>query len=641
MVALETETRAEFHSKTEAELRAALEKASPNALRMALYQATRDPELATMGVVKAPFWGGVFELSLLADDYVERVREKALAFLLSGGNDRAPPPSDAEMRQMMDIFAGHPVSDLAYSIGRGDLLDEDFPIGVEWSHEPPAEVKQKFKVVVIGAGLAGLASSIQLSRLGIPHVVVERNGGVGGTWWVNDYPEARVDIASHHYQYSFMKRYPWKHWFATQQELKEYAEEVVRRYDLGRNIRFNTELTGAKWDEASQAWQLTVKTAGAEEEKLTANALISAAGLFNSPNLPNIPGIETFQGKMFHTTQWDHSYDYRGKRVGQIGAGSTGAQLLPAIAAAAEHVTVFLRSPQWVSPIPGYRDAIPDDVQWLFDNFPHYWSWYCFSTFFTGMATDPEGVQNYDRDWQEAGGMVSKRNDGMRQYNMECMMAKVGHLPELVKKLTPDFPPMAKRPVVDNGWYDALLRDNVELVTGPLDRITPKGIRTPDGVEREFDLILLCAGFKTERFLWPVQYVGKGGVTLEQAWEKDGARAYLGLTAPGFPNLFMIYGPNAQARGGGLITWLEIWARYAVDSVVKLIETGHKSMDVKRDVFEKYNDEMDEKLKDCIWSSAESYYVNSQGRQNVNMPWKPVEYYEWVREPNLDDYNLG
>jgi 4-hydroxyacetophenone monooxygenase len=253
---------------------------------------------------------------------------------------------------------------------------------------------------------------------------------------------------------------------------------------------------------------------------------------------------------------------------------------------------------------------------------------------------DPEGLQNYDPEWQKNGGIVSKRSDNLRSHNIAHILSKVGHDPELVRKLTRDYPPWAKRPVVDNGWFDALLRDNVELVTENIERITPRGILTRDGIERAFDLILLCAGFKAERYLWPVRYVGRGGVTLEQAWKQDGARSYLGLSVPSFPNLFIIYGPNGQGRSGGLIKWLEIWSRYAVTSLVRLIESGHRSMEVRKEVFDDYNSRMDEALEQCIWASTKSYYVSDQGRQIVNMPWKPADYYEWVRTPNIDEYVL-
>ena len=626
----------------EAIARAALDRADPNVLRLALYQATRDPELAAMQPSKAPFWGGAFNVPVLGEADIQLVKAKALAFLQEGSRDRAPAPNETELRSWMGLLLGEPASEVIYEFSRPALVEDEFPYGVEWTREPSAETKQKFHVVIIGAGLAGLAASIQLTRLGIPHVVIERNAGVGGTWWVNDYPECRVDVASHHYQYSFMKHYPWKHLFATQPELVAYAEEVVERYGLKPNICLETTLTGAKWDDGTKTWQITLRRPDGRNETITTNAIISAAGLFNAPKMPDIPGLDTFKGKMFHTTQWDHSYDYRGKQVGQIGVGSTGAQLMPEIARKASHLTVFQRSPQWVSDIAGYRDPITEEGQWLFDHFPHYWNWYSASTSAI-LIGDPEGLQNYDREWQKRGGLVSKRNDEMRKYNLNYINAKVGHRPDLVKKVTPSHPPFTKRPVVDNGWFDALNRDNVDLVTEPIERITPNGVKTKDGVEHKIDLLLLCAGFEVQRYLWPVKYQGRGGVTLEQAWSKDGARTYLGITVPDFPNLFTIYGPNSQVRGGGLITWGEIWGRYAIKSIVHLIETGQHAMEIKRDVFDSYNALMDKGLDECIWEAPgqKSYYTNDFGRQAVNMPWKPNEYYAWIREPNLEDYDVS
>lgn len=616
-----------------------LEQANPNVLRLALYHSTRDPALAKMSVTREPFWGGAFQVATLEERHVGTVREKALDFLERGARDEAPAPSETELHRMMEMLYGAKVSDYMYKLGRGDLVEDEFPLGVEWTSEPSEAVKKSFFTIIIGAGLAGMNAAIQLDRLGLPYVVIERNSGVGGTWWVNDYPEARVDIASHHYQYSFMKKYPWKHYFATQPELKEYAEEVARRYDLMRKIRLDTELVAAKWDQATQTWNVTVRGRDGAEDMIVGNAIISAAGLFNAPNMPDIPGIDTFQGKMFHTTQWDHGYDYAGKRVGQIGVGSTGAQLMPEVARRAAQVTVFQRSPQWVSEIPGYRDPVSEEVQWLMDNFPHYWGWFSYFTAAINIG-DPEGLQNYDREWQANGGLVSERNDNIRKHNIAYINSKVGHRPDLVEKLTPTDIPFAKRPVVDNGWFDALNRDNVSLVTDPIKRITPDGVLMRDGAKHKFDLLLICAGFKAEQYLWPVEYQGLDGMTLEQAWAKDGPRAYLGCTLKGFPNLFVVLGPNGQARGGGLIKWGELWSGYALRSIVALLESGNRSMSIKPEVFEAYNERLDEALKDCVWVTANSYYVSKSGRQIVNMPWKPAEYFEWITNVDLLDYEL-
>lgn len=619
-------------------IRAAVEKAHPNALRVALYQATADPALAAMPAERKPFWGGTYYQVMLADGDVEVLRRKALDYLLSNPAATNELPSDVVLRRYMEIFNGGVVDDFTFAMGKEELSFEDFPRGVDWESEPSQNAKAAFHVIIIGAGAAGLAAAVQLDRLGVPYTVVERNAGVGGTWWTNDYPDSRVDIVSHNYQLSFMRNYPWQHYFATQPELKAYFQMIAETYDLLDRIRFNTELVEAQWDEETASWHTRLRHADGTEQTLVGQVLISAAGLFNQPNLPDIAGIESFKGRIFHTTAWDHSYNPAGKRVGLIGVGSTGAQLVPALARSAAALSVFQRSPQWVGKRDGYRDRVDAEVQWLFDNMPYYWNWYCFALFHTMF--DIEGLQTYDRAWQAAGGFVSERNDLLRENLKEYVGAKVGHRPDLARHLIPDFPPLAKRLIADNGWYDALLRPNVELVTEGIERITPSGILTRDGCHRDFDLIVLCAGFRTNAYLWPVRYEGRNDQTLEQAWEKDGARAYLGMTVPNFPNLFIVYGPNAQARAGGLMAWLEIWVRYAVKSIAMMIENGVRSMDCRPEIYEDYNKRLDHTLEECIWGGAKSYYVNEHGRQNTNMPWHPRDYYNWVRKPNFDDYRL-
>lgn len=621
-------------------LKRAVAQAHPNALRLALYQGTGDQELARMKLEPKPVWGGTYFQLTLADEDVARVRDKAVDYLLGQPRPDLRAPEEARVRSLMEVFNGGPVSDFTFEMGKEELSFEEFPRGVEWEKEPSEAAKTAFPVIVIGAGVAGLCAGVQLQRLGIPYVIIDRNNGVGGTWHTNDYPDCRVDIASHNYQLSFMRNHPWQHWFATQPELKQYLEQVAERFDVAPHIRLNTEMIEARWEEGSSTWQVRIRDAEGRESTLSARALISGAGLFNQANLPDIEGIHSFQGRMFHSTQWEHDYDWSGKKVALIGVGSTGAQLAPRLAQDAESLTIFQRSAQFVGKRDGYRDPVSAEIQWLFDNMPYYWSWYCFTLFHTTF--DVDGLQNYDPEWQRKGGAVSERNDNLRDHLKAYIREKVGHRPDLMAKLDADYPPLARRLIADNGWYDALLRPNVELVTEPIASITPGGVRTQDGNERAFDLIVLCSGFKTERYLWPVRFEGRGGVTLEQAWEKDGARAYLGITVPGFPNLFIAYGPNGQARAGGLMGWLEIWVRYSVKAIVKMIEEGIDSIDCRRDVHDDYNDRMDKALENCTWSApeAKSYYINEHGRQNTNMPWLPGDYYHWVKNPDLADYEL-
>lgn len=626
----------------EALVRRALDTANLNALRLALFQATGDQELADMRVVMEPYWAGAYEVASLAPEHADRVREKALDFLRSASADACPEPGDQALRRMMDLFTGEKVDDYIFNFGKEELGLEEFPRGVEWKNEPSAEVKAAFKVIVIGAGVSGIVTGIQLDRLGIPYEIIERNTAVGGTWWTNDYPDARVDIPSHHYQLSFVKNHPWKHWYATQGELKDYLQGVADQYDIGKKVRFQTEVTEAIWDEPASRWYVTVCDSEGRKERIEANVVISAAGLFNAPNMPNIPGIESFAGEMFHTTQWDHDFDYSGRNVGLIGVGCTGAQLMPRVAQDAGHMTVFQRSPHWVSKMEGYRDTIPGEVQWLFDNIPHYWNWYCFSVFHT-MFADDGAMSALDHEWGASGGHINRKNDGLRANITEYVRTQLADRPDLLEKCMPDFPPFARRLIIDNGWFDALKRPNVDLVTEGIERITPEGIVTGDGVEHKLDLIILGAGFKTERYLWPTHYVGRNGLTLEKAWEEDGARAYLGVSLPSFPNMFVIYGPNMQARAGGLFAWLEIWSRYAVSAIAGMLEQGKQTIEVRQDVYERYNAGMDDAQANCIWDfeGLKSYYVNEHGRQAVNNPFPPSQFYSWVRSPDFDDYQLS
>lgn len=623
--------------------REALAMAAPNVLRIALYQATGDQELADMPVVYAPFWAGAYEVPVLAPEYHERLREKALEFLRSGAQSRCEVPDDAMLRGLMETMVGRPVSDYLFSFGKEEANFTPFPRGVAWSSgKAPPAARSNYSAVVIGAGAAGLVAALHLRRLGIPFTVIERNHDVGGTWLTNDYPDARVDIASHHYQLSVTRNHRWKHWFATQGELLDYLRGIAEDFDLRRNVRFNTELTDARWNEKTAQWDVKLVGSDGQEDSLSANFVISAAGLFNAPNMPDIPGIDNFAGKIFHTTQWQHDYDYAGKRVGIIGVGCTGAQLMPAVARKAGHVCVFQRSPHWVSKMDNYREPIPAGYQWLMDNVPHYWNWHCFNTFYT-MFSDNGALQQIDPEWQANGGLVSRKNDLLRANIRQNILAEFPDDPEFAAQLMPAWPPFARRLVIDNGWFDALKKPHVDLITQGIERITPGGIVTTDGIEHALDMIVVAGGFKAERYLWPVTYSGRNGTTLEQAWAKDGARAYVGVTMPDFPNMFIVYGPNMQARSGGLFAWLELWVRYALDCIVQTIEGGHRSIECRRDIFDAYNEELDAAQDGCIWSmeGARSYYINEHGRQAVNNPLLPSRTYESIRHVRLDDYNLA
>lgn len=623
-------------------VRAALDEANLNAVRIALLQATGDPELEAMDVIDVPFWAGAYQFKMLDPKHHETVKAKAINFLRTGTRSRCPKPSDTDLRRLISLYIGEEANDYIHHFGSEELNFADFPRGVEWAGAVPPARRADFHIIVIGAGAAGLVAAIQLKRLGIPFTIIERNPEVGGTWWTNNYPDARVDVASHHYQLTVTKNYPWNHRFATQPELLEYMRHVADTYDLRGHIKFRTELTDASWDESAKQWRVTLKGEDGVVRTFNGNAIISAAGLFNSPNLPDIEGIETFGGKIFHTTNWDHGFDYSGKKVGIIGVGCTGAQLMPKVAEDAGELVVFQRSPHWVSKLEGYRDPVSDKTQWLLDNLPHYANWNSFAIFHTLCASDGE-LHELDRDWRAKGGSISLPNDALRDNVTAYIKSQFPDDQEMVAKLTPKFPPFQRRLIIDNGWFDALKKPHVTLETDGIARVDASGIVTSTGKHHDLDLIVLAGGFKTEQYTWPVKYTGKDGRTLEEAWSTDGARAYLGMTIPDFPNMFIIYGPNIQQRAGGIFSWLEIWVRYAVQAIANMIEVGFDEIEVRRDVFDAYNRRIDERQGKCIWAldDLKSYFVNQHGRQVVNSPLSPSETYLASRKPNMADFELS
>jgi 4-hydroxyacetophenone monooxygenase len=314
---------------------------------------------------------------------------------------------------------------------------------------------------------------------------------------------------------------------------------------------------------------------------------------------------------------------------------------MPAIAQKAAHLTVFQRTPAWIVPIENYRWPIPDGMQMLFDRIPHYWNWYCFANFFPWMS-DLSGLHSYDREWQRTGGFVSQRSDAVRQGVADYLKAKLADRPDLIPKLTPTYAPWSKRPVMDNGFYDALKQPNVSLVTTPIKRMTAAGIETSDGVEHRLDAIILGSGFDISRYMSPIKLTGRGGVTLDQLWEKDGSRAYLGLTIPRMPNFFMIFGPNAGMKTVSAGTWIECWARYAVEAIIMMLERGHRSMECRREVYEQYNTRLDAVSKEFIWEGEgiATYYINKHKRSVMMVPWEAVDYYAWIRRPKAEDYGF-
>lgn len=620
------------------EARAALEHADPNLLRIALLQLTGDPSLKRMGVEKV--FTGPYVSNQLNPEHHDEVRAKTLAWLCDRPDTALPPPDKAAIRELMRIFANRELSDADFLFGYEELGFEDYPRDVGWTTKPSAEKLGDFHVTIVGAGLSGIAMAIQLNRLGIPYTIYEREQGPGGTWLINTYPDFRCDIICFNYQFKFEKNYPWKSYFPTQPECLEYLEYVAGKYGVLDHCRFGEEVVAAAWDDKAAKWDVTTRS-DKGETTTRSNVIVSGAGTFSTPNLPDIPDIERFQGAIFHTAKWDHSVDYRGKRVAVIGNGSSSTQLTPHLGETAAYVAAFQRTPQWIAPLENYHGKVSSEVKWLADNLPYYWNWQNYSAFLFSMQI--QEFQEIEPGRKANGGGVSAANDHLRETLTEYIESKVGDDPELMAKLLPSVAPLGRRLVIDNGWYDTLRRDNVELITDGIERFTETGIRTVDGVERAFDLVVLGTGFNTSKYLWPTHYVGRDGTTLDDLWSKDGPRSYLGITLPGFPNFFAMFGPNGQPRAAGLHSWMEAWTRYILTAVTKMVEGGHSSVELRRDVYDDYNAQVDRVGATILWAQEGkgSYYVNAYGRSDLNIPFRAEEYYAMISSPNMDYFILN
>ncbi len=622
----------------EAFIRRAVELADLTAVRVALFQATGDPELAALGPVA----------QLEADDR-ERLISKAVRYLHDLQSQprgvTLETPSEDELRRLMEMATGIVMTEQEFLARRDLPAFDEVPWNCDWTGGKPA-LPEGFHVAIVGAGFSGIAAAVQLERLDIPYTIFERRHEVGGVWSINTYPDARVDTASSTYEYNFEKNYPWSEYFAKQAEVRGYLEHVAKTHGLWDHICFNSDLTEARFHADGSVWHLRFDQPDGPSLEVEANAVISAVGVFANPKFVEFPGSDQFGGQIVHPTQWSPAYDIAGKSVAVIGNGSTGVQLVAPIAREASQVYVFQRTPQWISPRPKYGAPIEPEVRWLLDTMPGYWNWSRYvatSSLFAShdyMIADPE--------WQAGGGFVNPKNDQMRADLTKYINAQVGGRADLVEQLVPDYAPMTRRPVVDNGWYAALTRDNVELVTEGIRGLTPTGIETEDGTVRPVDFVITATGFDVVKFLWPAEYVGLDGARLHEQWSKDGPRAYLGMMVPDFPNMFMLYGPNSQPVSGGtsLPAWYQIWSRYSARCLVAMLEGGYSKVQVTRDAHDRYNDALDTEAAKLVLltdtgSVDKNYYVNDFGRVQVNSPFESPYFYEMCSAPDWNDLELS
>ena len=624
---------------SDGEIEASLQEAHLPALLPALALATGDlsllrEELRPASTAPPPPQGG------LSPERQTEARDLALAALIKlrdGGE--AAPPSDDDLQRMMEWMTGSSsaLDYLPLLIEELAPFDDD-PRAPTWRKDPGTE----FSVVIIGAGMSGIVAGTRLGQAGVPFVVIEKNADVGGTWLDNSYPGARVDVSNAFYSYSFAQRVDWPDHYSPQGELLDYFRDCADEYGVREHVRFNTEVLSVEYDDDSNSWSILVRNPDGSEERIEANAVISAVGQLNQPKLPEIAGRGTFEGPSFHSARWDHDVDLRGKRVAVVGTGASAAQIVPAIAERVEQLTVFQRTPPWLVPVPHYQEAVPEGQQWLFKHVPHYAHWFRFWLFWT-TAEGLLPAARVDPEWGPQERSVSEANDGLRALFTAYLEQQFGDRPDLLKQVLPQYAPASKRLLLDDGsWATTLKRDDVELVSEPIAEITPRGITTTDGEDRAFDAIIYGTGFQASGFLMPMRVVGRNGVELHEQWDGD-ARAYMGITVPNFPNLFLMYGPNTNiVVNGSIIFFSECEMQYILECVHLLIEEGHRAMDCTPEAHDAYNGWIDEANLKMVWGVAtvNSWYRNETGRSAQNWPFSLLEYWEQTRRPDPAAYEF-
>ncbi|MFC3964484.1 flavin-containing monooxygenase [Nocardia jiangsuensis] len=476
-------------------------------------------------------------------------------------------------------------------------------------------------IIVIGAGFAGLGLALELRRNGLENfTILERAADLGGVWRENTYPGAACDVPSPLYSWSFEPKTDWPRRFSEQRDIHGYMRGIAEKHDLARFIRFGTEVTDAEYDERTTRW--TVRTAAGD--RLEADVLIPAVGQLSRPALPNIPGIDTFTGAAFHSAEWDHSVELTGKRIACIGTGASAVQYIPRIAPEAAHLTLFQRSAAWVLPKPDVEYSAVHHA--LFKYLPptrlaeRFAIWALFEFLALGL-TDLPAIK----------APVVALADRHRKTQVTD--------PELLAKLTPDYAAGCKRGLFSNEYFPALARPNVTVETTAITEITPAGIRTADGVEHEVDVIVYGTGFKGTEFLAPITISGTGGRKLADVWGTEGARAFLGLSVPHFPNLFMMYGPNTNIGAGSVIYMLESQARYIRQVVRHLAERPGTAVAARVETEQDWDDYLQRRLKDTPWNFCTSWYRNAAGRITNNWPGATVLYRWRTRRFDPADYS--
>ncbi len=483
-------------------------------------------------------------------------------------------------------------------------------------------ITQTQQVVIIGSGFGGLCMAIQLKKAGIDNfTVLEKAASVGGTWRDNDYPGAASDVQSHLYSYSFAPKSDWSRKFGPQAEIRAYLEDCAVKFGITPHLRFNCEVVAASFNDTLGLWEITT----ADGATILAQSIVAACGQLNRPATPKMNGIENFTGKVFHSARWEHDYDLTGKNVAVIGTGASAIQFVPQIVPKVKNLKLFQRSGAWVLAKPDREFHALEHK--LFANVPLLGKAYRSAIY-----------------WQNESRALgfTRLHKIMDVLGLEARLLAFRHIRDADKrkKIIPDYKIGCKRILISNDWYPAINQDHLDLITDNISRVEADAIITADGKRHAVDTIIYGTGFQATDFLAPMRITGRNGLDLNQAW-RDGAQAYKGMCVTGFPNLFMMYGPNTNLAHSSIVFMLEAQANYAKLCIKALQKSKLQYMDVKAERLEAYSVSMQTQLKNSVWDSGcTSWYKHESGKNTANWPGFTFSYRAITSTLQLKDYTL-
>lgn len=621
------------------QLRANLRQADPGVLVAVLAQLTGDPTVAERFAPKITHVPDPPEQAGVTDpETAAQVIDEIVTAL------RAPRRADALPADDLDLFAR--VAPIALG---GEIAPEYLGLLLEQGGFQPsqpvlprtAKLPAGFRVVIIGAGIAGITAALACVDAGIEYQIFERNDEVGGTWYTTTYPGIGVDTPSAYYSLSRDINGDWSSYYPQGAEYQAYLVSVANKNDLRKHTRFGTEVEALWWEEARRQWQIHSVGPDGTREVSYANVVIPAAGYLNRPRWPDLPGRETFSGVSIHSAQWDPELDLTGKRVAIIGAGCTAVQIVDACVDQVAHLTVFQRQPHWVAPRRRASDDVPAYRRWLGTRLPYYANWVRLKSYW-GTSDNNYPVILHDPQWAAEHLSISPANDVLLQMCLDYIDRVFGAGSELARKVTPDFAPYGKRIIRDpGGYYAALAREHVHVEASEPARVNEAGIVTADGRQLDRDVIIYATGYYLD-FLSTVDIRGRDGKKLTDEWG-NAPRAYRGGMVPGFPNLFISSAPNySPGHGAGHNFGVEVLVHYVMECLQLMALRKAATLEVTQRAYEDYVARIDATMAGTVWRhtpSAHTYY-RSGGRIVIAFPYRLVDFWRDHRAPVEDDLEL-